>query len=193
CKFTAPPTETDRRNLDRFHVPTPLCHLAICLRTYSLSCPGDQYMTTPADTLRSSPVTEPASSEARKATVRATSSGETSRCSGEGSVNRRRASSSLTPSALARLLITCSIRSPSIPPGDTRLTRKPCGPTSWASVRVRPTSADLLAAYAVRAASGRFPVIEPILTIVPLRRLIMSGRNVRQARNTPRTLTANVS
>src|SRR2546423_2215030 len=144
----------------------------------------------PAETFRSSPVIEVALSEARKTAAAATSSTGIGRPSGELLVNCRRASSRLMPFVSACLRITHSMRAPSTPPGETTFTRIPYGPTSQASVLARPTRAILLAEYGVRPNKGRFPVIEPMMTIHPERRSIIVGRNARQHRHTPVTLTA---
>src|SRR5258708_16043593 len=153
----------------------------------------DQYITVPAETFRSSPVIEAALSLARKTAASATSLAGTRRPRGELLVKYRPASSMLMPFASACLRITHSMRSPSTPPGEMTLTRIPYDPASQASVLARPTRAILLAAYGVRPNSGRFPVIEPMMTIHPECCSIMAGRNARQHRYVPVTLTAKVS
>ena len=69
----------------------------------------------------------------------------------------------------------------------------PCGPTSAAAERTIPTNAILLAAYAVRFINGRFPVIEPMTTILPNLRSTISGSTSWQHKKVPVTFTANVS
>ena len=101
--------------------------------------------------------------------------------------------STVTPSRSASCRKLRSIRSPRTGPGDRLLTVMPSGPTSAASVVVRPMTAILDAQYGVRLASGRLPLTEARLITSPDPLAIIGGRNARQIRYMPRTLTANTS
>ena len=103
-------------------------------------------MTTPAVTLRSSPVIPAESPDARYTQAAATSSGRTMRPSGDRAVTSARTVSSATPRTAACLRSTCSIRGPATKPGQTALTRMPCGPSSVASVRTSPMTPIFAAA-----------------------------------------------
>ncbi len=69
----------------------------------------------------------------------------------------------------------------------------PSGPTSPASVAVRPMTAIFDAQYGVRRRSGRLPDTEAMLTTSPAPRPVMAGRKARHIRNTPRTLMSKTS
>ena len=104
------------------------------------------------------PVTELAASETRNATTSAISSGSTRRRSGVTAP-----SDSSTPSiANSRRHISVATT-----PGATALERIPAGPYSIAVARVMPSSAALVAAYAVRRGVPRMPLTDEMLTIEP--------------------------
>ena len=81
------------------------------------------------------------------------------------------------------------IHSPAIQPGATALTRT-SGASTRDSVRVRLTTAALLAAYASGWGPGRSPTIEATFTTLPPAAR-SSGAQARVTWNSPRTLTAN--
>ena len=103
-------------------------------------------MTTPAVTLRSSPVIPAESSDARYTQVAATSSGRTMRRSGDSRATSARTASSAIPRMAACRRSTSSIRGPATKPGQTALTAMPCGPSSAASVRTSPMTPIFAAA-----------------------------------------------
>ena len=59
------------------------------------------------------------------------------------------------------------MRGPLTGPGDDELTLTPNGPTSVASVLVKPMTAIVDAAYAVRWISGRLPLTEATSMTTP--------------------------
>ena len=84
--------------------------------------------------------------EVKNKMVLAMSSGEISVRSDEMAVSPSRTAASLWPVLAASAAITRSMRSPLTEPGQMQFTRTLSGPSSWASVRVRPRMAHLAAA-----------------------------------------------
>ena len=85
-------------------------------------------------------------SPARNATALATSSDSFSRRSGEAARNSESIRSEVDPPATAAPSTAASRRSPSVGPGETRLTRTPNGPASSPRLHTSPMSALLDAA-----------------------------------------------
>ena len=71
-----------------------------------------------------------------------------------------------------------------------QLTRTPCGPSSCASVRVRPRIAHLAAAYGARRGNPNRPAVDDRLTIDPEPCRRRCGAANREHRNTLSRLTA---
>ena len=82
------------------------------------------------------------------------------------------------------------MRSPDTEPGQMQLTRTPCGPSSCASVRVRPRIAHLAAAYGARRGNPNRPAVDDRLTIDPEPCWRKCGAASRAHRNTLSRLTA---
>ena len=132
------------------------------------------------------------SSEHRKATWLATSSGCVMRRSDTLDTSCARIASLLTPPAAARAAMTRSTRSPATTPGSTELTRMLDGPSSMAQVCVRPASPNLLALYGVRSEKPSRPATDEILMMAPPPAARSSGTAPRAHRKAPVRLTSSV-
>ena len=122
----------------------------------------------PPSTPSTCPVMNAAASETRNAAACATSCGVPSRPSGVSSA-----------SAAVVCALCSSIIRVSMTPGALQFTRTPLGPSSYASARVRPMSAALLAEYAASHDAPTRPHMLETVTIDPLRRLTMPGASAR--------------
>src|SRR5947208_3386744 len=106
------------------------------------------------------PLTYDASGLSKNTTSPATSSGSPKRC-----IGMRASSRSCAPSPSA--VSNCRTIGVSIGAGHTALTRMPRRASSTAAVRVRPTTACLLAEYGPSVGDARSPATDAVFTIAP--------------------------
>src|SRR6185437_8426177 len=116
-----------------------------------------------------------AASEARNRHRSAISAGCTKRAIDWPSRYSRSTSDAAAPRAPASRAMTPRMRSPSTEPGQTAFARTPCGPSSIASVLVRPITAHLAATYGARRPIPCWPAVEEMLMIDPLPAAFMAG------------------
>src|SRR6185437_11036624 len=114
------------------------------------------------------PLTMRAASEARNRHRSAISDGCTKRAIDWPSRYSRSTSAAAAPRASASRAMTLRILSPSTEPGQMAFARTPCGPSSIASVLVRPITAHLAATYGARSPIPCWPAVEEMLMIEPL-------------------------
>src|ERR1700730_9315118 len=138
----------------------------------------------PPSTGRSAPVMKLASSESRKQTGAATSSGSATRFCRLAWPNMTDPCSTLP----ARSIISGSVMPVRVRPGATVLTRI-SGATSRASCREKARIAPLAAPYGAMAACAASAATDAALTIAPAGRLRITGSTCRQNRNVPPTCT----
>src|SRR2546421_377983 len=129
------------------------------------------------------PLTYDASGLSKNTTSPATSSGSPKRC-----IGMRASSRSCAPSPSA--VSNCRTIGVSIGAGHTALTRMPRRASSTAAVRVRPTTACLLAEYGPSVGDARSPATDAVFTIAPPPRAIMTGATALRPSHTPLTFTA---
>ena len=119
---------------------------------------------------------------------KAISSASAQRPSNEGAAPLLLSSSRLMPRASARP----HVHGVQVEPGQTALTRMPCGASSHASTRVKASTAALLASYAPMLARPASANTEETLTMLPLPDLRKCGNAARAHIASPVTLVCRI-
>src|SRR5262249_40214490 len=128
-----------------------------------------RYTSQPPSIVRHCPVMLRDSSLQRNSTALATSSAVVTRRSAISCTYSSYTCSGVHPRFCAFSRQRRSMRSPATMPGATQLTLIPCGPTSSATVRVKPRTAHFEDEYAARSLYPRRPDVPAMFTILPPR------------------------
>src|SRR5262249_12709422 len=143
----------------------------------------------PPSSTRVCPLMAAALSEARKATAAATSSGSSSRPSGDEPTSAASAWSSSLPVASTMRAIARSVSSVRTNVGHTPFAGTPVPASSAATARMRPTAACFEAVYEQVYGTPILAAVEATVTIRPLPRSTIPGSAARVKRKAPVAFT----